>query len=178
MKHSDEIERILFDSAAIANRVDELGRLINAAYAGKGLVAIGVLKGAFMFTADLVRKIDVPVEIDFVELASYAATTETSGEIVLEQDADVNIKGRDILIIEDIVDTGLTTRFLIDHLKIREPASVDVCTLLYKPARQRVDIPLTYVGFEVDDVFAVGYGLDYGGKYRNLPDIVSLKGVS
>ncbi len=178
MKHSDEIDRVLFDSAAIAKRVDKLGRFINAAYAGKGLVAIGVLKGAFMFTADLVRKINVPLEIDFVELASYVAETETSGEVVLEQDAEVNIKGRDILIIEDIVDTGLTTRFLIDHLNIREPASVDVCTLLYKPARQRVDIPLSYVGFEIDNVFAVGYGLDYGEKHRNLPDIVSLKGVS
>jgi len=178
LRRSDEIDRVLFDAAAIAERVHELGRFINAAYAGKGLIAIGVLKGAFIFTADIVRKINVPVDIDFVELSSYMADTETSGEVVLERDAEVNIKGRDILIIEDIVDTGLTTRFLIDHLNIREPASVDVCTLLHKPARRRVDVPLSYVGFEIDDVFAVGYGLDYGEKYRNLPDIVSLKGVS
>jgi hypoxanthine phosphoribosyltransferase len=176
--YKDEIEKVLFDAATIAKRVDELGRFINAAYAGKGLVAVGVLKGAFVFTADLVRKINVPVEVDFVELASYVGETETSGEVVLEKDAEVNIRGRDVLIIEDIVDTGLTTRFLADHLNIREPASVEVCTLLYKPARQRVDIPLTYIGFELGDVFAVGYGLDYGEKFRNLPDVVALKGVS
>ncbi|UCE27162.1 MAG: hypoxanthine phosphoribosyltransferase [Candidatus Coatesbacteria bacterium] len=178
MKLPDEIDCVLFDAKAIADRVGELGRFIDIAYAGKGLVAIGVLKGAFIFTADLVRKINVPVEIDFVELASYMVDTKRSGEIVLEQDVEIKIKGRDILIIEDIVDTGLTTRFLIDHINIQEPASVEVCTLLYKPARQRVDVPLSYVGFEIDDVFAVGYGLDYGGKYRNLPDIVSLTSAS
>jgi hypoxanthine phosphoribosyltransferase len=176
--HTEEIDKVLFDAAAIAKRVDELGRFINAAYADKGFVAVGVLKGAFVFTADLIRKIRVPVAVDFVELASYVEATQTSGEVVLEKDAEVNIKGRDVLVLEDIVDTGLTTRFLIDHLKIREPASVEVCTLLYKPARQRVDVPLAHVGFEVGDVFAVGYGLDYREKYRNLPDIVTLKNLS
>lgn len=176
--YNDEIERVLFDAATIAKRVEELGRFINAAYAVKGFVAVGVLKGAFVFTADLIRTIKVPLEVDFVELASYVGKAETSGEVVLEKDTDLNIRGRDVLVLEDIVDTGLTTRFLVDHLKIREPASVEVCTLLYKPARQRVDVPITHVGFELGDVFAVGYGLDYCEKYRSIPDIVTLKSLN
>lgn len=174
---SDEIEQVLFDAEVIGRRVGELGRLINAAYVGKDLVVIGVLKGAFVFTADLVRRINIPIEVDFVELVSYVTETETSDEVFLTKDVKTNISGRDVLIIEDIVDTGLTTRFLIDHLNIREPASVEVCSLLYKPARQRVNVPLTYVGFKVGKVFVAGYGLDYAGKYRNLPDIVKLRGV-
>jgi len=159
----------------LAERVARLGGQIRADYAGKELVVVAVLKGAFVFTADLIRAIDLPLVVDFAEIISYGEGTETTEEVVLTKDVGVNIRDRDVLVVEDIVDTGLTTAFLVDHLRIREPRSLEVCALLYKPAKQRVDVPLKYVCFEVGDVFAVGYGLDFAGKYRNIPEIVTLK---
>jgi len=159
----------------LAERVARLGGQIRADYAGKELVVVAVLKGAFVFTADLIRAIDLPLVVDFAEIISYGEGTETTEEVVLTKDVGVNIRDRDVLVVEDIVDTGLRTAFLVDHLRIREPRSLEVCALLYKPAKQRVDVPLKYVCFEVGDVFAVGYGLDFAGKYRNIPEIVTLK---
>jgi len=175
MTYKENIERVLFDRDLIEQRTSELGRQIKADYAGKDLVVVTVLKGAFVFAADLTRAIDLPMVVDFAEIVSYGEGTESTEEVVLTKDVAVNVKGRDVLIVEDIVDTGLTTAFLVDHLRIREPRSLEVCTLLYKPAKQRVEVPLRYVGFEVGDVFVVGYGLDHAGKYRNLPAIAALK---
>lgn len=177
MAYKEDIERVLFDRDLIEQRTLELGRQVKADYAGKDLVVVTVLKGAFVFAADLTRAIDLPMIVDFAEIVSYGEGTESTEEVVLTKDVAVNVKGRDVLIVEDIVDTGLTTAFLVDHLRIRDPRSLEVCALLYKPAKQRVEVPLRYVGFEVGDVFVVGYGLDYAGKYRNLPEIAALKEV-
>lgn len=175
MGYKEQLGKVLYDAEILAERVARLGEQIRADYAGKDLVVVGVLKGAFVFTADLIRAIDLPMVVDFAEIVSYGEGTETTEEVVLTKDVRANIRDKDVLVVEDIVDTGLTTAFLVDHLRIREPRSIEVCTLLYKPAKQRVDVPLKYVCFEVGDVFAVGYGLDYAGKYRNLPAIVALK---
>jgi len=177
MDHRENIAKVLFDRDNLADRVIEVGRQIKADYSGKDLVVVGVLKGAFVFVADLIRAIDLPLVVDFAEIISYGEGTESTEEIVLTKDVGVNVKGRDVLVVEDIVDTGLTTAFLVDHLRIREPRSIQICALLYKPAMQRVEGPLRYVCCEVGDEFAVGYGLDYAGKYRNLAEIVTLKNV-
>ncbi|NIT34993.1 MAG: hypoxanthine phosphoribosyltransferase [candidate division Zixibacteria bacterium] len=175
MDYKGNVDRVLYDRDILAERVAEVGRQIKADFAGKDLVVVAVLKGAFVFAADLIRAVDLPMAVDFAEIISYGEGTETTEEVVLTKDVGVNVKGRDVLVVEDIVDTGLTTAFLVDHLRIRDPRRVDVCALLYKPAKQRVEVPLRYVCFEVGDVFAVGYGLDYAGRYRNLPEIVTLK---
>ena len=175
MDYKKDIDKVLYHRDVLAERVDEVGRQIRADYAGKDLVVVTVLKGAFVFAADLIRAVDLPMTVDFAEIISYGEGTETTEEVVLTKDVAVTVKGRHVLVIEDIVDTGLTTAFLVDHLRIREPRSIQICALLYKPAMQRVEVPLRYVCFEVGDVFAVGYGLDYAGRYRNLPDIVTLK---
>ncbi len=176
MDQREKVGKVLYDTDILAERVKKLGAQIRADYAGRDLVVVGVLKGAFVFMADLIRAIDLPMVVDFAEILSYGEGTETTEEVILTKDVGVNIHGRDVLVIEDIVDTGLTTAFLVDHLRIREPKTVEVCTLLYKPAKQRVEVPLKYVCFEVGDVFAVGYGLDHAGRYRNLPEIATLKG--
>jgi hypoxanthine phosphoribosyltransferase len=175
MDYKGSIDKVLHHRDVLAARVVEVGRQIRADYAGKDLVVVTVLKGAFVFAADLIRAVDLPLVVDFAEIISYGEGTESTEEVVLTKDVGVNVKGRHVLVIEDIVDTGLTTAFLVDHLRIREPRSIQICALLYKPAMQRVEVPLRYVCFEVGDVFAVGYGLDYAGRYRNLPDIVTLK---
>jgi len=175
MDYKKDIDKVLYHRDVLAERVDEVGRQIRADYAGKDLVVVTVLKGAFVFAADLIRAVDLPMTVDFAEIISYGEGTETTEEVVLTKDVAVTVKGRHVLVIEDIVDTGLTTAFLVDHLRIREPRSIQICALLYKPAMQRVEVPLRYVCFEVGDAFAVGYGLDYAGRYRNLPDIVTLK---
>lgn len=175
MDYKGNVDKVLYHRDVLADRVVEVGRQIRADYAGKDFVVVTVLKGAFVFAADLIRAIDLPMTVDFAEIISYGEGTETTEEVVLTKDVGVNVKGRHVLVIEDIVDTGLTTAFLVDHLRIREPSSIQICALLYKPAMQRVEVPLRYVCFEVGDVFAVGYGLDYAGQYRNLPDIVALK---
>ncbi|MGD8718097.1 MAG: hypoxanthine phosphoribosyltransferase [Candidatus Zixiibacteriota bacterium] len=175
MDFRENVDKVLFEREILEERVVELGRQIKADYAGRELVVVGVLKGAFVFVADLIRAIELPLVVDFAEIVSYGEGTETTEEVVLTKDVGVNVKGRDVLIVEDIVDTGLTTAFLVDHLRIREPRSLEICALLYKPAMQRVEVPLRYVGFEVGEVFVIGYGLDYAGYSRNLPEIASLK---
>jgi hypoxanthine phosphoribosyltransferase len=175
MDYRRKVAKVLFGRDKLAARVEEVGRQVRADYGGKDLVVVGVLKGAFVFLADLIRAIELPMAVDFAEIVSYGEGTESTEKVVLTKDVELNVKGRDVLVVEDIVDTGLTTAFLVDHLRLREPKSIQICTLLYKPAMQRVEVPLRYVCFEVGDVFAVGYGLDYAGLYRNLPDIVTLK---
>jgi hypoxanthine phosphoribosyltransferase len=175
MDYRGNVAKVLFGRDKLAARVEEVGRQVRADYGGKDLVVVGVLKGAFVFLADLIRAVELPMAVDFAEIVSYGEGTESTENVVLTKDVELNVKGRDVLVVEDIVDTGLTTAFLVDHLRLREPKSIQICALLYKPAMQRVEVPLRYVCFEVGDVFAVGYGLDYAGLYRNLPDIVTLK---
>jgi hypoxanthine phosphoribosyltransferase len=161
----------LFSAEQIAERVRQLGAQIARDYAGKNLVLVGVLKGSFVFAADLARAIDLPIRIEFLGVRSYGQGTETSGVVQITHDLARPIEGEDVLLVEDIVDTGLTMAHLIDLLRTRSPASVRVCALLHKPVRARVAVPIEYLGFTIDDHFVVGYGLDYAEKYRNLPYI-------
>lgn len=162
---------VFFDAPTIADRVGTLGRQITEAYRGKDLVVVAVLKGSFIFLADLVRQIDLPFTIDFLGVSSYGDLTQSSGVVRFTSDLSRPIEGKDVLLIEDIVDTGLTMQFLLANLDTRGPASVSVCTLLHKQARAKVPIPLSFVGFEVEDRFLVGYGLDHAEQYRHLPYI-------
>ncbi|NLJ25994.1 MAG: hypoxanthine phosphoribosyltransferase [Firmicutes bacterium] len=171
----EDIARILLTEAEIKQRVSELGARISQDYAGKDLVAVCILKGALHFMADLTRAIEIPLAIDFMAISSYGAGTKTSGEVRIIQDLDAAIAERHILIVEDIVDTGLTLKYLVDNLGSRRPASLKIVTLLDKPARRAVTISPDYNGFEIPDEFVVGYGLDYDEKYRNLPFIGILK---
>jgi hypoxanthine phosphoribosyltransferase len=163
--------KVLITSERIRDRVHELGELIARDYEGKDLVLVGILKGSFVFLADLARSIDLPMSIGFMGLRSYGSATETSGVVEITADLSQPIQDRDVLIVEDIVDTGLTMKYLIETLSIRRPRSLRVCTLLHKPDRKRVEVPLDYVGFEVPDRFVVGYGLDHDQRERNLPHI-------
>ncbi|OAI38875.1 hypoxanthine phosphoribosyltransferase [Planctomycetaceae bacterium SCGC AG-212-D15] len=158
----------LFSRAQLAERVAALGRQISADYAGKQPLVVGVLKGAFVFMADLVRQMSIPIQCDFVVLSSYGAGTETSGEPRMLLDLKESPAGRNILIVEDIVDTGTSTAFLMQHLRGRGPASVRLCALLDKPARRRTPVPIDYVGFTIPDHFVVGYGIDHAERYREL----------
>lgn len=163
---------ILLSSEQIQQRVAEMAREIEAAHAGaNALHLICVLKGAFIFLADLVRNMSIPLTIDFMALASYAAGTTSTGEVRVLKDLDTALEGRHVVVVEDIVDTGLTLQYLHEILRARRPASLRTACLLSKPARRRVDVPVEHVGFEIEDRFVVGYGLDYAGKYRNLPYI-------
>lgn len=159
----------LFTADQIQTRVQELGAQIARDYPEGEVVAIGILKGSFIFMSDLVRAIDRDVTLDFIALSSYGDATETTGVVRLLKDLDVDIKDKDVIIIEDIVDTGLTLEYLIHYLQQRQPSSIRVATLLDKKSRRTVDIDINYVGFEIDDGFIVGYGIDYAQKYRNLP---------
>ena len=159
---------VLISEADLRERVRVLGREITRDYAGKSLVVVGVLKGSFIFLADLVRAVDLPLVVDFVGISSYEGTS-TSGVVKITSDLARPIEGKDVLLVEDIVDTGLTMRYLLDNLATRGPASLKVCALLEKPARARVSIPIDYRGFVVGDEFVVGYGLDWDGRMRNLP---------
>ncbi len=159
---------VLLPAERIAARVAELGRDITRDHAGRPLVVIGVLKGSFVFLADLVRAIDLPVSIDFIGITSYQGTTST-GVVQITSDLTRSIEGKDVLLVEDIVDTGLSMRYLLDNLATRQPASLRVCALLEKPARARVKVPIDYRGFVIGDEFVVGYGLDWDGRMRNLP---------
>ncbi|AKU91922.1 hypoxanthine phosphoribosyltransferase [Vulgatibacter incomptus] len=169
--------KVLHDEAAIAARVGELGTRITRDYQGKELVVVGVLKGSFMFFADLVRAIDLPISIDFLGVASYGGNTKSSGVVQLTSDLSHPITGKHVLLVEDIVDTGLTMRYLLDNLATRHPASLAVCSLLEKPARMRVPIEIVYLGFSIPDEFVVGYGLDHAQKYRNLGFLGILEGA-
>jgi hypoxanthine phosphoribosyltransferase len=147
---------------------------VSEAYRGRDLLLVGVLKGAVFFVADIMRWMDIPVEVDFMAVSSYGSATDSSGVVRILKDLDTAIEGRDVLIVEDIVDSGLTLQYLMRNLGARNPASLDVCALLTKPERRKVDLPIRFVGFEIPDRFAIGYGLDYAERYRNLPYVAAL----
>lgn len=167
-------KKLLLSREKIARRVGELADQISRDYAGQDLLLVGILKGAFIFLADLVRALEFPVEVDFVRLMSYGAGTETSGEVHITKDVEVPLKGRQVLVVEDIVDAGLTLDFLLGHLASYQPASLKICCLIDKRERRQVEVPLDYVGFTVAKGFLVGYGLDCGEKLRTLPDIYEI----
>lgn len=169
MELKDEI-KVLLDEERILSRIKELGEQISRDYAGKPLLVVGILKGSAVFLADLIRSIDLPLDYDFVAISSYGADTRSSGVVRLLKDLDTSIEGRHVLIVEDIVDTGWTLRlsYIAENFKARKAASVKVCTLLDKPSRRQVDVEIDYRGFVIEDLFVVGYGLDYNGRYRNL----------
>jgi hypoxanthine phosphoribosyltransferase len=168
------IGRTLVDQEALAERVRELGEEISRDYNGREVVLVGVLKGAVFFVADLMRHLDLHCAIDFMAVASYGSSTDSSGVVRILKDLDISIEGRDVLIIEDIVDSGLTLNYLLRTLRARNPASLEVCALLTKPDRRKVDLPIRYVGFEIPNEFAIGYGLDHYERYRNLPYVAAL----
>ena len=174
MRLAQELETV-FSAEEIARRVRDLGRQIERDYEGKDLVLLGVLKGSYIFISDLARAIDLPLSIDFIGLSSYGEATEASGVVKITSDLTRPIEARHVVIVEDIVDTGLTMRYLLDNLATRRPASVKLCTLLHKPSRSRTRIPIDYLGFQIEDRFVVGYGLDAGEKYRNVPFIGALR---
>ncbi len=177
MEFEDDVAEVLITEEQLAERVAELGAQISRDYAGKELMLVGILKGASQFMADLVRQITLPISYDFVAVSSYGADTKSSGVVRILKDLDESVESKHVLVVEDIVDTGLTLRlsYLLENLRSRRAASVKVCTLLDKPSRRRVDLPVDYRGFEVQDQFVVGYGMDHAGKYRNLPYIGLLK---
>jgi hypoxanthine phosphoribosyltransferase len=165
---------VLVPAEDLASRVRELAAEVSRDYEGKDLVLIGVLKGAVFFLADLMRALEVPCEVDFMAVASYGSATRSSGVVRILKDLDAVIEGRDVLIVEDIVDSGLTLQYLLRNLAGRNPRSLEVCALLVKPSRREVDLHTKYVGFEIPDRFAIGYGLDHDERYRNLPYVAAL----
>ncbi len=171
----NDVEKCLISREQIAEKVALLGHQISGDYRGKDLIVVGILKGAVVFLSDLIREISIPLYIDFMAVSSYGSSTESSGVVRILNDLDMSIEGMHVLIVEDIVDTGLTLKYLVENLKNRKAASVKVCTLLEKPARRKVKVDLDYNGFVIPDEFAVGYGLDYNNKYRSLPGIYVLK---
>ena len=170
-----DVQKVLISSDEIQEKVRELGGLITEDYRGERPLLVGVLRGAVIVLGDLMRNIDLPCEIDFMDISSYGTGTSSSGVVRILKDLEEDITGRHVLIVEDIIDTGLTLSYLRRSLLARRPASLEVCALLTKPSRRRVDLDVKYIGFEVPDEFVVGYGLDYAGAYRNLPDICVLK---
>jgi hypoxanthine phosphoribosyltransferase len=168
-----ELERgvaeVLIEEAALSRRIEELGDEISTDYGGRDLLLVGVLKGAVFFMSDLMRRLRVPCEIDFMAISSYGAGTDSSGVVRILKDLDINIEGRHVLVVEDIIDSGLTLSYLIRNLESREPASLEICALLTKPDRREIEVPVRYVGFEIPNRFVVGYGLDFAERYRNLP---------
>ena len=159
----------------LQRRIAELGAEISRDYAGRDLVMVGVLKGAVPFIADLMRHLTVPCEVDFMAVSSYGSQTDSSGVVRILKDLDAPIIGRDVLIVEDIIDSGLTLQYLLRNLRAREPRTLEVCSLLTKPERRRVDLPTRYVGFEIPNRFAIGYGLDHAQRYRNLDYVAALE---
>ena len=176
MERDAGIGEILVQADDLKHRVSELGAEISRDYADRDLLLICVLKGAVFFLSDLMRHIDVPCEVDFMAVASYGSATDSSGVVRILKDLDEPIEGRDVLIVEDIVDSGLTLNYLLRNLKARRPASLEVCALLTKPDRRKVDQPARYIGFEIPNRFAIGYGLDHAERYRNLPYVAALEG--
>lgn len=160
---------VMLSQEQLATRVRELGAEITAAYAGKEVTVVGVLSGSFIFMADLVRHIELPIRCDFLGLSSYGSATESSGVVAITKDLSGPVEGRHILVVEDIVDTGLTMAYLLKNLATRKPASVRIVSLLSKPARRQVDVTIDFLGFTIEDRFVVGYGLDFDGRYRNVP---------
>jgi hypoxanthine phosphoribosyltransferase len=169
------IGEALVPAEDLQRRVRELGEEISRDYDGKDLFLVGVLKGAVFFLSDLMRAIEVPCEVDFMAVASYGSSTDSSGVVRILKDLDATIEGRDVLIVEDIIDSGLTLSYLLRTLRAREPRSLEVCALLTKPERRKVDLPIRYTGFEIPNKFAIGYGLDHAERYRNLPYVATLR---
>ena len=170
-----DIERVLITEEQIQEKIRDLGARITADYADRDLLLIGVLKGAFVLMADLSRHVRLPLEFDFMAVSSYGAATQTSGVVRILKDLDHEIAGRDVLLVEDIVDSGLTLNYLLKNLRTRKPATLEVCALLQKPEAQRVTLDIRYRGFDIPAVFVVGYGLDYDERYRNLPFVGTLR---
>jgi hypoxanthine phosphoribosyltransferase len=168
------VSKVLIEDDAVAARVAELGAEVSEDYAGRDLLLVGVLKGAVFFMADLMRQLTIPCEVDFMAISSYGASTDSSGVVRILKDLDINIEGRDVLVVEDIIDSGLTLSYLIRNLESRNPASLEVCALLTKPARREIDVRVRYTGFEIPNEFVIGYGLDFGERYRNLPYVAVL----
>jgi hypoxanthine phosphoribosyltransferase len=170
-----DVEKVLLDAETISRRVVELGQEISRDYAGRDLFLIGVLKGAVFFIADLMRELEVSCEVDFMAISSYGSSTDSSGVVRILKDLDESIKGRDVLVVEDIIDSGLTLSYLLRTLRARQPRSLEVCALLTKPTRRKIEINCQYVGFEIPADFVIGYGLDFAEKYRNLPYVGVLR---
>ena len=168
------VSEVLIDEDALQSRIAELGAEVTADYRGRDLLLIGVLKGAVFFMADLMRRIDVPCEVDFMAISSYGAGIDSSGVVRILKDLDMTIEGRDVLIVEDIIDSGLTLSYLMRTLEAREPGSLEVCALMTKPERREIDVPVRYVGFEIPNRFVIGYGLDHAERFRNLPYVAVL----
>jgi hypoxanthine phosphoribosyltransferase len=168
------VSKVLLEEDVVAARVAELGSEISSDYAGKDLLLVGVLKGAVFFMADLMRQLTIPCEVDFMAISSYGASTDSSGVVRILKDLDINIEGRDVLVVEDIIDSGLTLSYLIRNLESRTPASLEICALLTKPERREIDVHVRYTGFEIPNEFVIGYGLDFGERYRNLPYVAVL----
>jgi hypoxanthine phosphoribosyltransferase len=169
-----DIGELLVGPEDLQRRVRELGAELSADYAGRDMLMIGVLKGAVLFMADLMRELTVPCEIDFMAVSSYGSATDSSGVVRILKDLDSSIEDRDVVLVEDIIDSGLTLHYLLRNLRARDPRSLEVCALLTKPERRRVDLPVKYVGFEIPNRFAVGYGLDHAQRHRNLPYVAAL----
>lgn len=167
----DKKERALFTREEIDKRVKELGKEISSNFKGKDLVVVSLLRGSFIFAADLVRELSIPVEIDFITTSSYEHSETSTGHVEIVHDLRADIKGRDVLIVDDIIDSGHTIKEVIEHLKKKEPNSINICVMLDKPSRRKTDISPDYTGFAIPDVFIVGYGLNYGDFYRNIPYI-------
>jgi hypoxanthine phosphoribosyltransferase len=172
---SAAVSEILIDEETLHGRIAELGAQISDDYRGGDLLLIGVLKGAIFFMADLMRSIDIPCEVDFMAISSYGAGIDSSGVVRILKDLDVSIEGRNVLVVEDIIDSGLTLSYLLRNLEAREPASLEVCALLTKPERRENDVACRYVGFEIPNRFVIGYGLDFAERYRNLPFVGVLR---
>ena len=172
---SAAVSEILIDEETLHSRIAELGAQISDDYRGEDLLLIGVLKGAIFFMADLMRSIDIPCEVDFMAISSYGAGIDSSGVVRILKDLDVSIEGRNVLVVEDIIDSGLTLSYLLRNLEARDPASLEVCALLTKPERRENDVACRYVGFEIPNRFVIGYGLDFAERYRNLPFVGVLR---
>jgi hypoxanthine phosphoribosyltransferase len=170
-----DVQEVLISSEEIEEKVREIGARISNDYRGEKPLLVGILRGAVVIMSDLMRNIDLPCELDFMDISSYGTGTSSSGVVRILKDLEEDITGRHVLIVEDIIDTGLTLSYLLRSLLARKPASLEICALLSKPSRRRVELDVKYLGFEVPDEFVVGYGLDYAGAYRNLPDICVLK---
>lgn len=175
MQMHEDVEKILISAEELEAKVSELAGIISEDYKGKTILVVTLLKGGVMFSVDLMRKLSVPVEIDFMSVSSYGASSKSSGIVKVEKDLDEPIKGKHVLLVEDIIDSGLTLNYVREMLMAREPASLKICTILDKPSRRKTQVKVDYTGFEIPDEFVVGYGLDYAQKHRNLPYVGVLK---
>jgi len=171
----DDIAEVLIDEETLQTRIAELGAQISANYAGKDPVLIGVLRGVFVFMADLVRVTTIPLEVDFIGITRFGPSTQTHGTVRFTKDLDIYVQDRHVLFVEDVIDTGLSLRYILNNLRARQPASLHICTLFNKPRKRLFDLDVTYTGFELPNRFIVGYGLDYDERYRNLPFVGVLK---